>query len=163
MVDAYAQRRVVLAADVEQRQQLLLDFQQLVGIFLVGVFQLLERARRVDVVAGVYSDLLGIQRRHLCYVLVEVYVGNERGVISPCPQSGVDVLQVLCLAHALCGQSDVLAARFDDAFRLCHAAFGIVCRCRRHRLDAYRVIAAERGGAHLHFDSLSSDIIEHGI
>ena len=77
MVDTYSQRGVVLAADVEQRHEALFYLQQLVGILLVGVLYVLERACRVYVVARVDAHLLGVECCHVCDARVEVYVCHE--------------------------------------------------------------------------------------
>ena len=90
-------------ADIEEGNEAVLKFLQFVGILGIGIFYLLEHTSRIDIVAGIDTNLLGIQCSHICNVGVEVYVGNKRSVEAVSTQSGVDVLQILGLASALCG------------------------------------------------------------
>ena len=82
VVHADAHRGVVFAADVEEGHEAVLQLLQLVGILGIGVLNLLEHTRRVDVVAWVHAHLLGVQRSHVSHVGVEVYVGYERCLIA---------------------------------------------------------------------------------
>ena len=82
VVHSYAYGSVMLPAYVEERHETRLYLLQFGGILLVGVFQLLERPRRVNIVAGVYAHLLRVERGYVCHVGIEVHVCHERRVIS---------------------------------------------------------------------------------
>ena len=140
VVHSYAYGRVVLAADVEERHEARLYLLQFGGILLVGVFQFLECPGRIYIVSGIHAHLFGIERGHVCHVRIEVHVCHERRVVTFGAQRGVDVLQVLRLACALCGESHELASRLYYAFGLKHACLGVVGVCGSHRLHAYRVV-----------------------
>ena len=143
-------RTAVFAADVEEGHEAVLQLLQLVGILGIGVLNLLEHTRRVDVVAWVHTHLLGVQRSHVSHVGVEVYVGYERCLIAVGTQLCVDVLQVLSLSATLRSESDEFAACFDDALSLSHARLRVVGVGGGHRLHAYRGIATYLYVAYLH-------------
>lgn len=58
MVDANANRSMVLFADINKWYELILYLLQLSSIFLIGIFQMLEGTSRVNIVAWVYTYLL---------------------------------------------------------------------------------------------------------
>ena len=126
MVHADAYSRLVLAAYLQEGQQALFDALQLSLVLLVGVFQLLERAGRIDVVAGIDAHLLAVLCGHVGHTGVEVNVGHERLRVAVVFQPGRDVAHVLSLARALRGETHQLAACVDDALGLSHRALRIV-------------------------------------
>ena len=150
VVHADAYGGAMLAADVEKRHQLSFYLLQFTGIFLIGIFQLFELPCRVNIVAGIDSHLLGIEGGHVGHMRIEMHVGHQGCGISPLPQQCIDVLQVLRLAHALCGEAHIFASCLDDAYGLLHAALGIVGRSGGHRLHPDGMFAAQRSVAHLH-------------
>ena len=149
VVDTDAHGCVMLLADIEEGDEMVLKFLQFVGIFGIGIFYLLEHTCRIDIVAGIDTNLLGIQCSHICNVSVEVYVGNKRRIEAVSAQLGVDILQILSLASALCGESHKFAASLNYFFCLLYACLSIVGIGSGHRLDAYRGIAANLQVAHL--------------
>ena len=149
VVDTDAHGCVMFLADIEEGNKAVLKFLQFVGILGVGIFYLLEHTCRVDIVAGIDAHLLGIERSHVGYVGVEVYIGNKRSVEAVSAQLGVDVLQILSLASALCGESHKFAASLNYFFCLLYACLSVVGVGSGHRLDAYRGIAANLQVAHL--------------
>ncbi len=160
MVHADAHRRVVLAADVEERHELLFYLFQFGGVFFVGVFEFFERARRVHVVAGVYPHLFGVEGCHVRHVGVEMHVRHERRVVSVGAQLRVDFLQVLRLAHSLCGEAHVFASRGDNPLRLCHARCGVGGGGGGHRLHPHWVVASERRSPHVHLMGGAAGVVE---
>ena len=160
MVDAYAQGRVVFLTYVKQRHKAFLNLLQFAGILLVGVFQVLERARRVGIIAGVYAHLLGIQGGHLGHMRVEVHVGHQWSHVPVGPEPRVYLLQVLGFAHALGGQAHVFSARLDYALGLCHARLGVGGGRGGHRLHAHRPLPTHRRAANLHLGSRAAAVIE---
>ena len=113
VVHADAQRGVVLAADVEEADKPLFQPCQFGGVFLVGVFQLLELAGGVDVVARVDAHLLHNGGGHVGHVGVEVDIGHERAVVAFAAQGFAQGLQCLGLACALCGEAHVVRSRVE--------------------------------------------------
>ena len=149
VVDTDAHGCVMLLADIEEGNEAVLKFLQFVGIFGIGIFYLLEHTRWIDIVARIDAHLLGIERSYVGNVGVEVYVGNKRSVEAVSTQLGVDILQILSLASALCGESHKFTASLNNSFRLFYACLSVVGIGSGHRLDAYRGIAANLQVAHL--------------
>ena len=160
VVHADAHRRVVLLADVQKRDKPRLNLLDFVGILLIGVFQLLERARRIHIVAWIDAHLLSIKSRHISHVRIEMHVGDKRRRISFGTQTRVDILQILSFTTALCGQSHQFAARLDDALCLLDASLGIIGVGGGHRLDADRVVATHLDGTHIHHTGLAPLVIK---
>lgn len=105
---------------------------------MVGVFQLPERAGRIDVVAGVDSDLLTVESSDVGDLGVEMDVGDEWCHDALRLECGGDVLHVLGFAHALGGEAHQLSAGIDDAACLCHAGLSVVGVGSGHRLHTDR-------------------------
>ena len=160
MINADAHGGVVLAADIEEGHEAVLKLLEFLGILLVRIFYLLEDTGRVDIVAGIDADLLSVQGGHVSDVGVEVNVGNERSLITVGTESGVDVLEVLCLATSLRGETNQLASSFDDALSLSHTCLRIVGIGGGHRLYAYGRIATNLNAAHLDGRRLTTAIIK---
>ena len=79
----------------------------------------------------------------------KVNIGNERRVVTISLQTGRDVLHILCLARALCGETNQFTTSINDALSLCHTGFGIVSISGCHRLDADRIVATDFDVAHM--------------
>ena len=60
MVHADAHSGMVLLTDIDKRYEFRLDFLQLLSIFLVSIFQMLEGASWVDIVTGIDTYLLTV-------------------------------------------------------------------------------------------------------
>ena len=163
VVDTDAHCGVVCAADVEEGHESLLKSLELGGIFLVGVFYLLERACGVDIVSGVHPHLLGIEGCHVGHIGIEMHVGHEGSHDALGAQCGIDVLEVLCLAHALCGEAHVFSSCLDYPLGLCHRGFGVGGVGGGHRLNAHRVAAAQQHVAHGHGLRLDALIFEKRV
>ena len=135
-------------ANLDERSQTILYLLQFLSIFLIGILQFLERPGRVYIVAGVYSDLIGIQGSYIGNVGIEVDIGTDRLVVAVGNELSLDVLEVLSLTAALSCQTDKLASGIDYAFSLGYTGIGIVGICCRHRLNPHRIITAnvERSG-----------------
>ena len=156
VVHADAHGGVVLLAGVDEGHQLGLDLPQLGGILIVGVFQMLERAPWVDVVAGIDTHLLAVEGSHVGGMGGEVDVGHQRLVIAVGLQTSGDVLHVLRLTGALGGEAHQFAAGIDDALGLTDAALCIIGIHGGHRLDADGVVAADADRAYAGYTANSS-------
>ena len=151
---------MVVAADLEKGNEPLLNLAQLVGILGVGIFDVLEGACRVNVVAGVHAHLLGVEGGDVGHARVEVDVGHE-GCLEPVgTQTCADVLEVLGLAGALCGEAHQLAPGADYALGLGHARLGVVGVGGGHRLHPYRIVTAHADGSHTDGGSLAAAVVE---
>ena len=149
---------VVFLADLDKGKQFLLDLLQLVGIFLVGIFQMFESTSRVDIVAGIDAHLLTILGGDIGRMSREVDVGHQWLGVTVSLELGGDVLHVLCLTCALCGEAYQFPSGIDDAFGLCHTGGGIVGVGGGHRLDADGVIASYADITHTGLACFSSTI-----
>ena len=65
MVDSDSNTGMMFLANLDERSQTILYLLQFLSIFLIGILQFLERPGRVYIVAGVYSDLIGIQGSYI--------------------------------------------------------------------------------------------------
>ena len=160
MVHADAQRGVVLAADVEEADKAFFQPCQFGGVFLVGIFQLLELAGGVDVVARVDAHLLHDGGGHVGHVGVEVDIGHERAVVAFAAQGFAQGLQCLGLACALCGESHVVRSRVEYGAALAERGFDISGHRGRHALDAQRFVAAEGAVAHADLVGAAWTVVE---
>ena len=149
MVDADTDGCVVLAADAEEGNEALLYLPQLGLVLLVGVLQMAERAGGVDIVAGIDAHLLDIACCHVGHIGIEVDIGHQRCHEALQTQLAHNVLQVLGLASALCGETHQFASHHDDALGLFDAGLGVVGVGGGHRLDADGVVAADGDITHL--------------
>ena len=151
---------MIFFADIEEGNEAVAYLLQFGGILLVGVFQLLERASRVYVVARIDAYFLRISGCHVGYLRAEVYIGHKRNHVSVTAQSDVDVHQVFGFFHPLCGEADVLSAGIYDALCLSHTSFGVLRGGIGHRLDSDRVGASQRSSPDVHFRSFPPGVVE---
>ena len=88
MVDANANRSMVLFADINKWYELILYLLQLSSIFLIGIFQMLEGTSRVNIVAWVYTYLLTVlccyvshmgRKVNVCHYWLEITIGFQTG------------------------------------------------------------------------------------
>ena len=126
VVHADAYGGMVLLADIDERDEPVLNLLQFPGVFLIGVLQFLERPCRIYIVAGIDTYFLCIEGCHVRYVRIEVDIGTERCHVAVGPQLCIDVLQILCLTLPLRGEAHEFSSCINDALCLCHAPFGIV-------------------------------------
>ena len=77
VVNADADSRMMLLANVEKGHKPFLNLLQFLCIFLVGIIVLDESPRRIDVISRVNSHLLGIESGDVCHARVEVNIGYE--------------------------------------------------------------------------------------
>ena len=141
MVDTDAHSGMVLLTDIKERHQFGFNLLQFLGIFGIGIFQVLERATWVDIVAGIDAHLLTILGSDIGGMGGEMDIGHERGGIAIGLQAGRDILHVFRLTGALSGETHQLATGIDDALGLCHTALGIIGIGGSHGLDADGVVA----------------------
>ena len=88
---------------------------------------MLECTRRIHVVTGVYTNLVGITRRSIGHRSIEMHIGNERNITATRKQLLLDVAKIHRLAVALSGETYQLTATLNNAKRLLHTAVGIHC------------------------------------
>ena len=148
-------------ADLYKGDELLLNLLQFVGIFLVGVFQMLEGAAWVYIVARIDAHLLTIEGSDIGCMGGEMDIGHQWLGIAVSLQLGRDILHVLCLTGSLCRETHQFATSIDDALGLSHTGSGIVGIGGSHRLDADGVAASNADVAHMCFCRASS-LITHG-
>ena len=151
----------MLLADIDKWNEAALYLKQFLTIFLISIFQMLEYTSGIHVVAGIDAHLLTVAGCHISYMSIEMYVGHQRRRIAIGFKSGRDMLHVLCLTCALCGESHQFTARIDDTLSLSYTPFRIVGIYCGHRLDADRCITADGEVANMYLISFSSLI--HGL
>ena len=101
MVDADADCRIVLAADVEKRREFFAEFLNLFRIFFVGKFHLAERAARVVEITRVDAHFLYVFGGLDSHCRHEVYVGHQWHVAAVGHEPGLDVGKVGCMGYGL--------------------------------------------------------------
>ena len=126
MVYANAYSCVVLLAYIEERYKALLKFLQFFGILLISIFNLLEYTCRVNIVAWIYTHLLGIQSSNISHISIEVYIGHKRSIESIGTQLCIDVLQILGFASTLCSETYKFATCLNNTFCLFHTCSSII-------------------------------------
>ena len=151
MVHADADGCVVLFADIEEGDEAVAYLLQLLCVLLVCIFQMLESAGGIHVVARIDAYLLHVLCRYVSHLRVEMNVGHQWNHVSVLAQCGVDVHQILRFLDALGRKPHVFASCIYNPFSLCHAGFRVLCGGVRHTLYAYRIGAAHRGGSNIYF------------
>ena len=130
-------------------------------VFLLGIVDMFEFARRVYVVAGVDTHLLHYLCCRISHIGLKMDVRNQgnsasdlpppskggafRLSVSPLSEGGGGVVysfQRLHLPQPLCSETDQFRPRSDTALRLGYAPLYIVGRGICHSLDTDRRIAA---------------------
>ena len=163
--DTVAQRTVihtdadggmVLFADIQERNKLAFYLLQFGGIFLVGVFQMLEHTTRIHIIARIDAHLLTIKSGHIGRMGCEMHISHQWLWIAVGFQLGRDMLHILSFAGALGGKAHQFATGIDDAFGLCHRCLGVIGIGGSHRLYSYRIVAAYQQITHLRSCCLSS-------
>jgi hypothetical protein len=144
VVYAYADCGAVLAADVKEIAEALVEALEFLGIFLVGIFQLLELTGRVYIVAGIDAYFLDDGCGNICDVWVEMYVGTEWYMgVSALVKSLADVAQVFGFACSLRGKTNQLSACLYDAYCLLYATLCVHCGACCHTLHGNWVVASD--------------------
>ena len=142
MVYANAYSGMVFLADIDERHQFVLDLLQFCSIFLIRVFQMLERTSRVDIVARIDAHLLTVEGSHISGMSREMHVSHEGLLIAIRLQTGGDILHVLSLTRTLGREAHQFATSVDNPLGLTDAALSIIGIHRGHRLDADGVLSA---------------------
>ena len=149
MVYSDANSSVILLAYIEEGDKSLLQSLEFGGIFLVGIFKMLECAGRVDIITWIHPHLLGIEGSHIGNIRIEMHVGNKGSGYPLGTKGCIDILEILSLAHTLCGEAHILATSLNDSLGLGYRSLGVGGGSGGHRLYAYGVVASHRGGAHV--------------
>ena len=142
VVDADTDSGMMLLADIEEGHQFGFNLLQLGGILLVGIFQVLEGASGIDIVARIDTYFLTVLRCHVGGMSREMYVSHQGRLIAVGLQPCRDVFHVFCLSRSLGGKAYQLTSCVNDALGLSHTAFGVVGVGGSHRLNANGVVAA---------------------
>ena len=132
----------MLLTDIEERHKLALDLLQFFSILLIGIFKMLERSARINIVARIDANLLTIQCSHISRMSRKMNIGHQRRIVAVGLQLGRDILHVLRLTGTLGSETHQFATCIDDALGLCHTALGIIRIHSTHRLDADGVRAS---------------------
>ena len=109
------------------------------GIFFIGIIDVFEGTCAINEITGVDTYLFDDAGGYIGDMWIEVYIGNQRSMVSPAVQLIFDVGKVLCLSCTLCRESYVIGTCVDDAYTLFHTRFGFVSVRIGHRLYAYGV------------------------
>ena len=160
VVHSDAHGRAVGATNVEQLHKALFQARQFGGIFLVGVFQLLEGARRIHIVAGIDAHFLHNARGHIGHLGVEMHIGHEGRVETAAVQGFADGAEVFGLTHSLRGEPHIVGTGLDDSDTLCHTGLRIGGECGGHALQSKRLLPTERFIADVHFVTASRLVVE---
>ena len=163
MVHAQANRRVVLAAHGDERQQGLADAAQLGGVLLIGVFQLLEGACRVHKVARIDAHTLAHLGCGECCLWIEVDVGNQGDVAAIAAQQLRNLADAAGLFHTLGRQPHIVGSGIGNALALGSARLDIIGGSVGHRLDAYGPIASHGDSTHIDAHCRTAFIVEEHI
>ena len=150
-------------ADIDEGDKTLFDLDNLVSIFLVGVFNLLECACGIDIVAWIYSHGVAMEGSHVGDIGIEVHVGDDRCRISSRLQFSLNILHVLRLAPPLCGKSDELATGTDYPLCLVGTCCSVEGVGSGHRLHTDGVVATHEQRAYLDNRRLATRIATYAI
>ena len=149
MVDTDADCCMMLLADVEEWHETLANLLYLLCVFLVGVFEFLECASRIDIVAWVDAHLLDNACCHISHIGIEMDVGHQRHVVAISTERLLDVGEVQCLLGALSCESHDVGTCIDNALDLCHRSFGVVGIGIGHRLNTDGIVATNSDLSHI--------------
>ena len=142
---------VMCLTDVDEGDEFFLNLLQLVGIFLVGIFQMFEGTAGIYIVARIDAYFLTIEGGDISGVGREMDICHQWLGIAVGLQLGRDMLHILCLTGALGGETYQFASGIDDALGLCHTGGSVVGIGGGHRLDADGVVAANADITHTGF------------
>ena len=73
---------MVLLADIKEGDKAVVYLLQLLGIFLIGILQMLESTCCIHIVSRIDAYFFYILCRHVRYLRIEVNVGHKRHHIS---------------------------------------------------------------------------------
>ena len=140
MVHTDTHSRVVLLTDIDEGHELLLNLFELGSILFVGIFQMLEGAAWIHIVARVDTYLLAVLCCYISGMSSKVYVSHQRCVVAVGLQSGRDILHILCLANPLSCKTYQFATGINNTLGLSYRTFCIIRIGGGHRLDADGII-----------------------
>ena len=141
VVHADTDGRSVLAADVKKLAETRLEAVEFGIVFFVGIFQVLEGACGVHIVARIDTHFLHDGGGHVGHTRVEVDVGHKGRGESFIAQGLADSGEVVGLNAALGGEAHEVAACTDDALTLGHTALGVGSGTGGHALQAQGIVA----------------------
>ena len=156
VVDADANSSMVLLTDIDKRHQLVLYLLQFLGIFGIGVLQMLERAPGIDIVARIDAYLFAILRCHISGMRRKVHISHQWCLVTVSLQTSRDILHVLSFTRALSGETHQFATRINYTLCLLDTTIGIVGVDGCHRLNADGVLSANADMTHTNLAANSS-------
>ena len=163
VVHTDAHSRVMLLADVEKRHKAGFQLCQFVSILSIGIFQVLELAGWVHVIAWIDAHLLCIKSRFISHVSIEMHVGNKRHLTTTLAQSLTDELKVFRLFHPLRSETHILATCFHNAERLSNRAFRVHRGRVRHRLHSDGITSSQRSLSDVNLVGRATLVVEKRI
>lgn len=101
---------------------------------------MLEGTCAVDEITGIDTYFFDNAGGYVGDMRIEVYIGNQRSMVSPAMQFVFDAGKVLCFARALCRESYVIGACVDNAYTLLYTRFSFMSVRIGHRLYAYGIV-----------------------
>ena len=156
MVHTNAHSCSVLAADIQERNEAVLNLLEFSCILLVSILQLLELTGGIHIVTRIDAHLLTITGSDIGHSRIEMHVGYKRNVTAGSPHALTDHPHILGFPHALCRQPYQFSASSSNGQNLLHATFGIHGARGAHGLHADGIVTANADVPDSHFVGLSS-------
>ena len=160
MVYAYAKRRSVFATNIKQTREALFEALEFGCIFLVRIFQRLERTSGIYVITRVDAHLLYHRCGNICHIGVEVYVCHERICESRLVECLADGFKSACLNRTLGSETHIIASRLNDCATLRNATLCVGRGSGGHTLNTDGVATAKRTVANHYFMRFARCVIE---
>ena len=160
MIYAYAKRRSVFATNVKQTREALLEALEFGSIFLVRIFQRLERTSGVHIITWVDAHLLNHRSCHICHIRVKMHVSHERIRKSRLIERLTDGLKSACLNRALGSEAHIIASRLNNSTTLRHTTLGVGRSSGGHTLNTDGVATAKGTVANHYFMRLARCVVE---
>ena len=161
VVHTQANGRMMRLADVEERNEATAYLLDLLGILLVGIFELLERTTGIDVIARIDADLLDNPGSDIGHRRIEMDIGNQGDLIAIAMNAVLDLLERQRLLPALGGESHDIGTSIDNALDLGGRSLDVVGIRIGHRLHPNGIPATQDDIADPAFGGSSSNIVIH--
>ena len=160
MIYAYAKRSSVFATNVQEAREALFQALEFGSIFLVRIFQRLERTSGVHIITWVDAHLLNHRSCHICHIGVEMHVSHERIRKSRLIERLTDGLKSACLNRTLGSETHIIASRLNDCATLRNATLCVGRGSGGHTLNTDGVATAKRTVANHYFMRFARCVVE---
>ena len=147
--------------DIKEWDETIANLLDLKCIFLVGIFEFHESTTRINIVAGIDSNLLDNLSCYIGNCSIEVDIGNKRHFVPIAMNACFNLPERKSLFLALCRQTNDVRTSIYDAFDLGHRCLDIVGVRVGHRLHPDWVLAANDHITHATFGGFPSIIVVH--